>query len=325
MKGAGTIVTTEASATGGKDVLMTRCNWGRIGLLLVLYAGGLALSLWLAYQFRFDFHSPQAFGLGFPELCLYVVGIQLVLLCCFRQFQALTGYFGIPGLLRVIYSLGLGSCLVGLACVLEWLPSNPPRGVILIDAVLAITVISSIRLGMRLLRERTVDKRKTSNQQGRRVAIIGAGDAGVDLAQELCLRRSLGMEPVAFFDDDPKKWNALVHNIPVMGPPELLRNGIVKQMGLEEVIISMPSAPAQRVRQVVDILHKARLQFKTVPSLAQIASGEVGLSQLRSVDVEDVLGRAPVRWETKDIQALLAGRTVMVTGAGGSIGAELSR
>jgi FlaA1/EpsC-like NDP-sugar epimerase len=302
-----------------------RPNYGRPGLFLGLYASGLALSLWLAYQFRFDFRVPSEFKSHFPLVCLWVVAIKLAMLHGFGQFQALKGYFGIPSLLRIIYALASGSLMVGLTSGLLGLPSSPPHGVILVDLVLAVVVIASIRLALRMLRERASGKRNVLAKQPRRVAIIGAGDAGVDLAQELRLRRGLGLEPVAFFDDDPKKWNAIVHNIPVVGPPELLRNGIVKKLGLEEVIISMPSAPADRVRDVVSILQTSRLDFKTVPSLAQIATGEVRLSQIRSVEVEDVLGRPPVRLETKDIQAMLAGRTVMVTGAGGSIGSELCR
>jgi FlaA1/EpsC-like NDP-sugar epimerase len=296
-------------------------------MFLALYAAFLWLSLWLSYQLRFDFDVPSSQAVNFTGILLWVLGVKLVLLYFFRQFQILPGYFSIPGLLRIIYAMLTGSAILGVARSLLGSQFAPPRGVILLDFFMSVMAVASIRLVLRLLRERShsLSRPSPSSKQSRRVGIIGAGDAGITLAEELCLKRGLGLEPVAFFDDDPKKWNALVHNIPVVGPPELLLNGIVEKFSLEEIIISMPSAPPDRVREVVNILQNSRLDFKTVPSLAQVALGRFPLSQLRSVEVEDLLGRPAVRLETKDIEQLLVGRSVMVTGAGGSIGSELCR
>jgi FlaA1/EpsC-like NDP-sugar epimerase len=134
----------------------------------------------------------------------------------------------------------------------------------------------------------------------------------------------MGMEPVAFFDDDRSKWRSRLHGIPVMGPPEVLKDHTLN-LELEGAIIAMPTAPAKRVGEVVKILQVARLDFQTVPSLEQLATGQVKVSQLRSVEIQDLLGREPVKLETEDIRQILRGRVVMVTGAGGSIGSELSR
>ena len=127
-----------------------------------------------------------------------------------------------------------------------------------------------------------------------------------------------------FFDDNEAKWHSRIYDIPVVGRPEL----ITEQKGnneLDEAIIAMPSVSAKRMRELVKILQKAKLKFETVPSLRQLATGKVKVSQLRSVEIQDLLGREPVDLETKSIFETIQGKTVMVTGAGGSIGSELCR
>src|SRR4030095_13354939 len=119
-------------------------------------------------------------------------------------------------------------------------------------------------------------------------------------------------------------WHSRVHDIPVVGSPEVLLNQKLN-LELEEVIIAMPSAPARRVGEIVKLLQKAHLRFETVPSMDQLATGKVKVSQLRSVEIQDLLGREPVKVETKNIQTILQNKVVMVTGAGGSIGSELCR
>ena len=181
-----------------------------------------------------------------------------------------------------------------------------------------------IRLGFRVFRERYLSDRGRRGHGARRVGIIGAGDVGANLARDLMGRRGLGLMPVAFFDDDRSKWRSRVHDIPVVGAPEAMLDQKLN-LELEEVIIAMPGAPAKRIGEVVKILQKARLKFETVPSLDQLATGKVKVSQLRSVEIQDLLGRKTVELDTANIAAILKGRVVMVTGAGGSIGSELCR
>jgi FlaA1/EpsC-like NDP-sugar epimerase len=129
---------------------------------------------------------------------------------------------------------------------------------------------------------------------------------------------------VAFFDDDSHKWSSRVHGIPVLGPPEKIAREAAR-LNIREAIIAMPSAPAKRVGEVVRLLRQSGLACRTVPSLEQLANGQVRASQLRNVEVQDLLGRERVELETETIRQLLRGRVVLVTGAGGSIGSELCR
>ena len=295
---------------------------GRMALLLVLYTLGLVFSIWFSYQLRFDFNVPSEYLIHFWRVCATMVAIKLLSLGAFRQFAGLLSYFSIPDLMLLFSAMASGSLVMGLIRWQTSLNYSPPRGVILADFVVSFVGLAGIRLALRLIRERYLSP--PSHRRARRVGIIGAGDAGANLARELSVKRGMGLLPVAFFDDDRRKWKSRVHDIAVIGPPEALLDQ-KQNLALDEVIIAMPSAPAKRIGEVVQLLRRAHLTFETVPSLEQLATGKVKMSQLRSVDIQDLLGREPVKLEAENISHILKDRVVLVTGAGGSIGSELCR
>jgi FlaA1/EpsC-like NDP-sugar epimerase len=308
-----------------KSVELLKSVAVRTALLLVLYSLVIIGSWWMAHELRFDFDVEKwpaymESRVGFLPL---IVLIKLGCLYMFGQFAGLLSYFSIPDLRRLFYSSVVGTTILFLSYYSETL-KFAPRGVLLIDFLLCLTSLAMVRLGFRLVRERYLNPGNRSLRGARRVGIVGAGDVGANLARELMSKRGLGLYPVAFFDDDRSKWRSRIHDIPVVGPPESLLDQKLN-LELEEAIIAMPSAPAKRIGEVVKILQRARLDFETVPSLDQLATGKVKVSQLRSVEIQDLLGRKPVQLDTNNINAILKGRVVMVTGAGGSIGSELCR
>jgi FlaA1/EpsC-like NDP-sugar epimerase len=295
----------------------------RILLLCALYSIVLIGSRWLAYGLRFDFAIPPEYKEALWGDAPWVIGVKVAVLYLFGQFSGLLSYFSVPDLKR-IFSASVFSTIVLFA-----VRSNStdfyvdPRGMILLDFLFSFAGLAGVRLGFRVLRERGISE-PGSPRRCRRVGIIGAGDAGAKLARELLLKRSLGLQPVVFFDDDSGKWHSRVHDIPIAGAPEeLLKQPLPFE--IDEVIIAMPSAPARRMREVVKVIQQANLKFETVPSLDQLATGQIKVSQLRSVEIQDLLGRDAVKLETDNIREILRGRIVMVTGAGGSIGSELCR
>lgn len=296
----------------------------RFWVLLLLYGTELAASLWLAYELRFDFIVDPAFRQERFLVLAWLVPLQLVLLGLFHQLKTLLGYFSTPDLARMFHALTISTVVT----VVVWITMGggyaPPRGVIVLDFIFALVGLTGVRLALRSFRESLSSPGKKSPQRKRRVAIIGAGDAAAVLAHELTLNPGYGLEPVAFFDDDKRKWNSRVHDIPVLGPPEKLLT-VRTELDIQEAIIAMPSAPARRVGDIVRALREARLLCKTIPSIEQLALGQVKVSQLRNVEVQDLLGRERVELETDNIKLVLGDRTVMVTGAGGSIGSELCR
>jgi FlaA1/EpsC-like NDP-sugar epimerase len=195
---------------------------------------------------------------------------------------------------------------------------------VLLQCLGGFLALGSLRTGWRLVHERYLSRRKMRCERERKVAIIGAGDAGADLVRELYARPNLGLVPVAFFDDAPHKWGSDIHGIPVVGSPELIARKKA-ELGLEEVVIAMPSAPAHRIGEVVTLLQQVGLKHVTVPSIDQLTSGTVRISQLRPVNIEDLLGREAIDLQLAAIGGVLKDRAVLVTGAGGSIGSELCR
>jgi len=296
----------------------------RKAILFLFYTGGLALSFILAYEVRFDFameDNSKNLLWGFLPL---VVALQLILLVVFGQFQGWLCYFSLPDLTRLF-----GACFVSFAMVLAvWLASwgdwAPPRGVILSDFLISFMGVAGTRLGLRLVRERYLAPYGHQIAQAQRVGIVGAGDVGASLVHDLFSKRGLGLLPVGFFDDDKRKWGSCIHGVPVIGAPELILEKN-RALNLERIIIAMPSAPAKRIGEIVKLLQKSHLKFEIVPAMDQLATGQFKVSQIRPVEIQDLLGREPVEIETESIREILANRRIMVTGAGGSIGSELCR
>ena len=298
--------------------------WARTLLLSAIYIAALIICHWLAFQIRFDFNLPSEHLNDLNSEWYWKTGITFGFLVAFGQLSGLLSYFSIPDLIRLFYALGGASATFLALPMIDRDFYHVPRGVLLLDFLLSFVALTGIRLSFRLIRERFLAPQGRSSRHARRVGIIGAGDVGASLARELGSKRGLGLNPVAFFDDDEGKWQSRVHNIPVVGNAEFLLNPKLN-LQLEEIIIAMPSAPAKRIGEIVKILQQTRLRFETVPSMDQLATGKVKVSQLRSVEIQDLLGREPVSLETESIRQILSDKIVMVTGAGGSIGTELCR
>jgi FlaA1/EpsC-like NDP-sugar epimerase len=296
----------------------------RIAAIILIYAVDLAGMFWVAYQLRWDFSVPPDFMVQCLTLMIPVVACKLLLLESFGQFRSIMSYFGLADFVGVVLSMSIvsGSMLVlwfGAA-----IQASPPRGVILMDFVLSVGVISACRLSLRVARTWCSTGQARQGLAERRVAIIGAGDAGEALANDLLQHRGSGVYPVFFIDDDPKLVGRSIHGLPVYGPLERLAAIAVKAR-IDEFVISLPNAGPKRVKEIVEIARQIGAATQIVPSFTQLASGEVRIDRFRPVSIEDLLGRAPVDLDSDGIGRLIRDRTVLVTGAGGSIGSELCR
>ncbi|MCH2379479.1 MAG: polysaccharide biosynthesis protein [Pedosphaera sp.] len=192
------------------------------------------------------------------------------------------------------------------------------RGVIIIDGILSFLFLATCRVGFRLVREGTGGG--SGESSAKRVGIVGAGEVGAALARELQTKGT--MKPVIFFDDSSWKKGTQVHGIPVIGPVEVLLGP--KGPEIEELIIAMPSSSGKRIREIVELMGELGIHCRTVPAMSQIAMGEI-VTTLRPVEIGDVLGRESVDLKLENLRDFYVGKTIMVTGAGGSIGSELCR
>jgi FlaA1/EpsC-like NDP-sugar epimerase len=233
-------------------------------------------------------------------------------------------YFGLADFSGIVASMSAASgIMLGLWYFAEP-AAAPPRGVILADFVFSIGLLAAFRLSLRMLRSRVIDQARSGRVFERRIGILGAGDVGSALAKDLLSRHGAGLRPVVFLDDAHGKIGRSLHGLAVLGPISDLA-AVAKESQLNEVIIAMPSATPRKIKEIVDLCRQLGLKVELVPSVTQLALGEVKIDRVRPVELEDLLGREPVNLDSDEIARLIAGRVVIVTGAGGSIGSELCR
>jgi len=196
-----------------------------------------------------------------------------------------------------------------------------PDSVFVLDFAGTIALVCGARLAVRLYYE---EVRPVADGVAPKLLIIGAGDAGENVVREILRMPVSRYRIVGFLDDDESKWGAQIHGFEVLGPVADIKK-ICDEYAVDEILIAMPSATRERLRQVVELCQGTNLRFKTLPALADLISGRASVKEIRDVDINDLLGRAPVRLDEEEIAKFIRGRVVMVTGAGGSIGAEMCR
>ena len=302
------------------SILSRYCNIRTLGLLL-LYALLCGLSYIVAFQLRFDFKVPEDFYLDMVNTIWWVVALKLMLLVASGQVDCVLSYFRLPDALRLWLGLFAASAIL----VSMWYVYNgngvPPRAVILTDFLLSFLMLAGFRLAMRMQASSGLQD-WLSWDEAENVLIIGAGEVGAGLCSELKHKARLGMRPVAFLDDDVSKIGRYVHGVLVADVVDVLAE-VAKRYAAHKVIIAFPSASVGRVRAVAKMASEAGLRVDTVPALTDLVTGRAQMTQLRPVELEDLLGRDTVDLNSDQIRAMLAGKRVLVTGAGGSIGREL--
>lgn len=313
-------------------------SWTQRALFFFVVYGSLAaLSLWFAYELRFQGGpvlggAEQAKIDAFldhqrPLALLWVVPAKFLLLGLFGQFRGVFYYFRLHDALRMAGALLLATAIMLLLPNLGGggaeSPFGLPRGVTLVDFNLSLLLFVGFRVSIRTLRERFSGQAPAGGAV-ERIVIVGAGRSGEQLAAELRARRGHGLEPVCFVDDDEAKHGLDIHGLPVVGSPDRLPQ-LVEKFGVTEVILALPSNTAKRIREISALATRSGLRVLVVPSMEDLAGGRIRASDLRPVSVEDLLGRKPAELDDAAIAAMIAGRTVLVTGAGGSIGLEICR
>ena len=311
----------------------------RAAFFFATYGALAALSLWFAYELRFagpeelnggERRAAEAYlHLQRPQALLWLIPLKVLLLGAWGQFRGVFYYFRLPDALRMGFALATATAI---ALVLPSLlgggdPAHAfgvPRGVTLVDFNLSLVLFVGFRVSIRALRERFWSKQQATQGVVERIAIVGAGQAGAQLASELMSRRGHGIEPVCFLDDDAAKHNLHIHGVPVVGAPERMPE-LAEKYGVTEIILALPASAVRRIREVSALASASNLRVLVVPSMSELAGGRVRASDIRPISVEDILGREPAKLDDEAIDAMVKGRAVLVTGAGGSIGSELCR
>ena len=293
----------------------------------VLFADILAVALaaWCAFALRFGW----MFMGTRPEFVLFVSAAIVVKVLVFQGFglyRRFWRYASFWDLMAVVVANSVASVILGFIIVGARLADVIPalsRSVLPVDWLLGLALTTGVRASIRVLAETAAPRGATREGRLRRALIVGAGDAGALVAREMQKNPELGMVPVAFLDDEPAKLDKRIYGVPVLGGlPDL--KSVVDARRVDEVVIAMPKAGGSVVRKVAESCRELGMPSQIMPGIYELLDSKAGIGRLREVDIADLLRRPQVRTEAASAK-YLEGCTVVVTGAGGSIGSELCR
>jgi FlaA1/EpsC-like NDP-sugar epimerase len=289
----------------------------RRAISLAVHGVLIACSVYAAFWLRFDGDIPaELASLAVRTLPLLLL-IRVLVFIPFRLFDGLWRYTSLWDLRNIIAGTIASSALFRFVlAVLEPGVDYPPS-ILVIDSILLIFLMSGVRLTRRLYAERGQGPRT------RRILVFGAGDAGEMIVRDMRNRPEHDALPIGFLDDDPHKVGRSIHGVPVLGTGADATR-LIDAHKPDEVLIAVPSATSDVVRRIVRTLEHAKVRITTLPNLRDLIR-PVDVKQIRELRVEDLLARAPVALDPEPARRLIAGQSVLVTGAGGSIGSEISR
>lgn len=271
-----------------------------------------------AYWFRFNLEAvpPEFLTLSLQALPI-VIAIQAVLFWLFGLYRGIWRFASMPDLMRIIKSVVFGTALVAAALFLATRMEGIPRSVLPIYALLMVGLLGGPRFAYRWWKDRRLYQRERT-----RALVVGAGRAGEMLVRDLLRDASREYEPWIFVDDDPKKRGQDIHGIRVVGPLDQI---VKLAADVDVILIAVPSATSQQMRRIVGLCEQTGLPFRTLPKLGDFVSGRATIQALRKVNIGDLLGREAIVLDKEVLSRSSRGKTILVTGGGGSIGSELCR
>jgi FlaA1/EpsC-like NDP-sugar epimerase len=295
----------------------------------------LAVAYVASYLLRFEGRIPVTMVRTLVTTLPYVLAFQYALLLAFGVHRMAWRYVGLPEVRRIgeVVVVGCVALVVTRLSIPAFLVNNAPwtaRAIIPISVIVSFGLLSFLGIvGVRVLRRvlsenEEIQGRAPLDREAIPTMLIGAGRAGVLVAKEIGARPDIGIVAVGFLDDDPVKTGTSMHGIRVLGTSEDIGH-LCARTGAKQAVITMASASGKEIRRIVELCELHRIPVKIIPGLFEIVGGRVNLSRIRPVAIEDLLRREQVKLDEEAILAVVRGRAVLVTGAGGSIGSELCR
>ena len=286
-----------------------------------------AVAYYLAFRLRFLDAAggiPERYDHMLAGSIGFVVAGQLIVFYVSGLYEKWWRYFRLPDMISVLRACAISTAILAITfLLLKPFDDQIPRSVVVTDFLLTVFLIGGARLLARMILVERLARREVRG--ARRVLVVGAGSGGQMVARELQLNPNLGSKAIGFLDDDPRKRGMRLHGLNVLGTTEEIGE-ILDEIHPDEVLIAIPSAPGVLRGRVVTACRERDVPVRTLPTVFELLRGGVQLTrQLREVQVEDVLGREPVKMELDRVGAYMQDKVVLVTGAGGSIGSELVR
>jgi FlaA1/EpsC-like NDP-sugar epimerase len=278
-----------------------------------------ALANYLAFVLRLEFVLAPEY---IAQLKLYLpilLVIRLLSYLAFGLYKDLWRYSSVSDLLNILKSTTAGSVVFFFIVRYLFGDTAYPRSVYFLDWLLLITLAGGTRFFIRIFREYL-----QSDPEGKGVLLIGAGDAGEMIVRDMKSNPKNTYDPVGFIDDDPYKKGRAIHGVPIFGPRSMMKE-VIRKYVPQEILITMPSSGQSSIKELYELCKPFNIPIKTLPAMRDIIDGKVTVSQVKPLSLEDLLQREQVRTDIETVREYIQGKTVLVTGAGGSIGSELSR
>lgn len=273
-------------------------------------------AFWL--RFNLDTIPPAYLDAALAALPLVVL-VQGVMFWVFGLYRGVWRFASLPDLVRIGQAVLWGALCISLALFAWTRLEDIPRSVPPLFLVFQLLLLAAPRLLYRLIKDRRLEL-----TGGKRVLVVGAGRAGEMLVRDMRRDPSHAYCAVAFVDDKLRRQGSDIHGVPIKGSTALIPE-LTEELQIDLILLALPSATDSMMRRLVKLCERSGKPFRTVPQLESLMTGQVSINQLREVSIEDLLGRNPVKLDWNGIRSGLAGRTILITGAGGSIGSELCR
>jgi FlaA1/EpsC-like NDP-sugar epimerase/UDP-N-acetylmuramyl pentapeptide phosphotransferase/UDP-N-acetylglucosamine-1-phosphate transferase len=287
-------------------------------LIVAVHAAAVCFANYAAFWMRFDGTVPADAWLLCLQTLPWLIVVRGFTFVPFRLYEGLWRYASIWDLRNIITGV-LTSSLVFWGLTEVFLTADRyPLTILVMDAIMLILLMGGLRLGRRISRE------LRSLESQRRILVYGAGDAGAMIVRDMRNNPFYSYEALGFIDDDPAKTGQRIHGVKVLGTREILPR-IMERLQPDAVLVAISRAEPSTIRSIVRALETFKVPIQTLPNLRDIVDGRVAVSQIRTLSVEDLLERVPISLDTTPVRHLIEGRRVLVSGAGGSIGSELSR
>ena len=293
----------------------------------------LTSAYFLSYLIRFEGDFPPNEIINFRNTVWFVIPLKLLALILFKLYKGMWRYSSINDLVRLLQATLVSSSAVILIILYGNRFQGYSRSVFVIDGVLSLLFIGGVRVAIRLLLQFQSSVIRNGNrfpffqnhkEKKKRLLMIGAGDAGEKIFRQLQGNPQLKYDVVGFVDDDPKKLGMQIHGIPILGNVDQMSE-ISKDFNVDELLIAIASADRKQIRRIVALCSKTGLKCRIIPSITELLDGRLSIQSIRGVAYEDLMGRKPVQLNPGKIGQYLNGKSVLVTGAGGSIGSSLCR
>ena len=298
----------------------------RRACLIIYDIGSVLAASFLAIAMRYEFELemiPDYFINTIIRFLPFNIVLTILIFSFFKLYNSLWAFAGENELQNVIVACFLASAVNGVGLYIVRIEARAvPNSYYFMYAFILITLIFASRFSYRFVRSRKHKQQNKNNAT--RVMIIGAGDAGNSIIKEIVSSNFSTMTVAAIIDDDKSKWGSFIQGIRVAGGREKILE-CVDLYSIDEIFVAIPSASRQTIREILEICKETECKLRVLPGIYQLVNGEVNVSKLRDVEVEDLLGRDPIKVDIDSILGYVRNKVVMVTGGGGSIGSELCR